>query len=58
MMLAWILRHMPTETHEAPPAAIDLLERCIEAPACLQVDELQRMGELSGPIDETGEVLA
>ena len=57
-MMSWILKHMPTETHEAPPEAFELRDRCLEAPACLQVDELRRIAELSGPIDETGEVLA
>ena len=56
--MSWILKHMPTETHEAPLEAFELRDRCLEAPACLQVDELRRIAELSGPIDETGEVLA
>jgi hypothetical protein len=57
-MMSWILKHMPTETPIDRADAHDYLVRCLEAPACLQVDELRRIAELSGPIDETGEVLA
>ena len=56
-MMSWILKHMPTETPIDRADAHDYLVRCLEAPACLQVDELRRIAELSGPVNDDGEVL-